>query len=59
MRRTVTVEKCPCGHQSCRRWVLNGVGHFYQGTGFTEAQAHRIADLINADPTFPFEEHDR
>lgn len=55
-RTIVTVAKCPCGHRGCRTWMLNGIGNFYQGTGFPEAQARRIAKLINTDKFFPWKE---
>ncbi len=44
-------EPCRCGHPSCKNWWLTGVGGFVQGSGFTEDEADRIVDLLNAvDP---------
>jgi hypothetical protein len=44
----VTVEKCSCGHPSCRYYWLVGIGSFTQGSGFTHDDAQKIADLLNA-----------
>lgn len=54
IKPVVTVEKCPCGYSACRTWILNGVGNFYQGSGFKEQEARRIAQLINEDGEFPY-----
>lgn len=43
----ITVEKCPCGHPGCRDYHLQGFGKFVQGSGFTRAEAERIAHLLN------------
>ena len=45
----ITIEKCLCGHRSCQDYWLVGIGSFCQGSGFSQAEAQRIADLLNAD----------
>jgi hypothetical protein len=57
-RPVVEIEQCRCGHPACRTYSLTRVGQFYVGCGFPLEQAQRIADLINDDPNFPFEEYD-
>ena len=40
-------EPCPCGNRSCNKWFLTGIGHFVQGSGFTEAEADRIIGALS------------
>ncbi len=35
-------EPCSCGHRSCDKWFLTGIGSFVQGSGFTEDEADAI-----------------
>jgi hypothetical protein len=44
----VKVEKCKCGMEGCRTYHLVNYGRFYQGSGFTKAEAENIAALLNA-----------
>lgn len=37
---------CPCGHQSCKNWMVSDVAAF-QGVSFTEQQARAVAGLLN------------
>lgn len=37
---------CPCGHDSCRSWMVSGVADV-QGVSFTKAEAVLIADVLN------------
>lgn len=46
----ITVEKCCCGHPSCKDYWLVGVGKFNQGSGFTQNVAYLIASLLNDVP---------
>ena len=57
-RRKVEVQWCGdyCGSPHCRKYWLTRVGSFYQGSGFSKKEAERIAELINADEDFPFDE---
>jgi hypothetical protein len=45
----ITVERCACGHPGCRDFWLAGIGKFVQGSGFSEADATRIARLLNGE----------
>jgi hypothetical protein len=45
----ITVERCRCTHPECRAFWLIGVGMFNQGSGFTEADAIKIAKLLNGE----------
>lgn len=45
----ITVERCACDHPSCRKFWLVGIGSFVQGSGFNEADAIRIAKLLNGE----------
>lgn len=40
--------KCPCGSPHCNDYGTS-VGKFNQGTGFDEATAQKICDLMNAE----------
>jgi hypothetical protein len=44
----IGIEKCGCGHPSCKDYWLTGVGKFVRGSGFTEDEAREIAALLNA-----------
>lgn len=55
MGTKITLEKCPCGHPSCTTYWLVGIGHFCQGSGFTEAEAKRIANLLNSERRTKFD----
>lgn len=44
----ITVEQCPCGHESCNDYHLRGVGKFVQGSGFEKEEAELIASYLNA-----------
>ncbi len=43
----VTVVKCPCGDKICKTYGLS-FGTFYQGSGWSQADAEEIARRINA-----------
>jgi hypothetical protein len=43
----ITVVKCSCGHPNCSVYTLQGIGMFYQGSGFTKQDAELIARLVN------------
>jgi hypothetical protein len=45
--KTITVEKCSCGHRACRDYWLVGVGKFVEGSGFLKTEAELIANLLN------------
>lgn len=44
-------EPCPCGHPSCKKWFLTGIGSFSQGSGFYEEEVDLI--LAGLDLTAP------
>lgn len=44
-----SVERCACGWQDCRTYVIRGIGVFHQGSGFTREEADRIVRLLNED----------
>lgn len=44
-------EKCPCGQQVCKRWMLTGIGTWYMGTGFEEDQIDIVVEALN-DPKY-------
>lgn len=46
----IKTEKCSCGDFGCTTYWLVGIGHFIQGSGFTETEAKHIADLLNREP---------
>lgn len=39
-------ERCPCGHSSCKNWLVWPVAAL-QGVSFTERQARAVADLLS------------
>lgn len=43
------IEPCSCGHPTCKKYWLTGIGEFVQSFGFTKEEAERIADLLNQD----------
>lgn len=42
----VTIEKCPCGHPTCKYYGVSN-GTFYQGCGWDEETAQFVADCFN------------
>ena len=44
----IGTEPCPCGHRSCRKTFLTGIGSFVQGSGFDPDEAHRIVTAVNS-----------
>ena len=38
-----TIERCRCGHPSCRTYAIKGAGTFYNGNGFELADALLVA----------------
>lgn len=44
--RKVTIIKCPCGHEFCRKYWISE-GSFTQGDGWTKERAEEIALAIN------------
>lgn len=40
-------EPCPCGHRSCKKFFLTGIGSFVQGSGFSEAEADLILSALH------------
>lgn len=48
MSERIRIERCHCGQ--CSDWWLVGIGKFVQGSGFSEAEAQLIADLLNERP---------
>jgi hypothetical protein len=42
----IKIQKCLCGR--CNDYWLVGIGSFVQGSGFTQREAQKIADLLNA-----------
>lgn len=49
----VSVVRCPCEYEGCADHHLIGIGKFYQGSGFTEHDARRIADCLNGCCNIP------
>lgn len=47
--RLIELRGCLCGHQACTDVWLSGIGKFVQGSGFTRAEAEKIADTLNAE----------
>lgn len=47
----ITIEQCCCPYEHCSDYWLVGIGKFVQGSGFTQEEAQRIADLLNGDET--------
>lgn len=45
----IAVERCPCGQNGCRDFHLAGIGKFVQGSGFTEADAIKLAKMLNGE----------
>lgn len=45
----ITVTRCTCGYPTCRAFWLVGVGAFDHGSGFSEADAIKIAKLLNGE----------
>lgn len=43
----ITIQKCQCGHASCKYYWLDGIGSFDQGSGFSKEEAEQIANLLN------------
>ncbi len=41
-----TAMKCPCGHPTCKAWMVDPVAAV-QSVRFTEAQARAVAALLN------------
>lgn len=42
-----TAIRCPCGHPSCKNWMVDDVAAI-QGVAFTEKQAKAVAALLTA-----------
>jgi hypothetical protein len=51
MAQKVRIKSCTCGQRGCSDYWLVGIGKFVQGSGFTYAEAQRIADLLNNGST--------
>lgn len=44
--REIKIVKCPCGHETCGMRHLDGIGSFYQGSGFLQEEAERIVAAL-------------
>lgn len=49
-RQKITTERCAdyCGHPSCNKVWLVGMGSFVQGSGFTPEEAEEIVHAVNS-----------
>lgn len=56
MKTRLTKTLCSCGHPTCKRYTIDALGMFYQGSGFDPETADQIITALVK--TYPEEYED-